>query len=42
MKVVVTGASGLLGRATAEEFRKSGWEGKKTINKVYPQELTLS
>jgi short-subunit dehydrogenase len=28
MKAVITGASGLLGRAVADTFENSSWEGK--------------
>lgn len=33
MKVLVTGASGLLGRAVVEEFQQAGHEGKLRISR---------
>ena len=34
MKVIITGASGLLGRAVTQEFTKAGHEGQKRNKKV--------
>jgi hypothetical protein len=31
MKAVITGASGLLGRAVTETFENSSWEGKSFV-----------
>lgn len=33
MKAVITGASGLLGRAVTEQFQNAGWEGKQLESK---------
>jgi hypothetical protein len=31
MKAVITGASGLLGRAVTKQFQNAGWEGKSSL-----------
>ncbi len=34
MKVIVTGASGLLGRKNVNKFKNAGWDGKKEFNSL--------
>lgn len=34
MKAIITGASGLLGRATTKQFQNAGWEG----NEIQPHQ----